>query len=607
MVIGLILVAKSLGFFQVLEWKTLDRFLQLRPAESRDKRVIIVGIDEADIQQEETYPIPDTTLAALLETLASAGPRAIGVDIFRDLPVEPGHDALQATFDAFPMIFGIEKITGKFVLPPPALPPERVGFVDLPLDKDGFVRRAYLGALPPIDHPEADQYRFSLALKLAEAYLKEEGQILENGRQNPQNMRFGATEFRQFQANTGGYVGTKPDGVQVLINIRSGRSPFLRISMRDVLEGRVNLEVIRNRVVIVGITALSAKDLVNSAAVNTDNPGLFYGVEMHAHVTSQLLSAVLDNRPMLVSWSNGWDYVWITFWSGLGIVLGRSMRRPTRYMAAVGLAGLGLIGMSFGSLWLWGWWIPIMPTLLGLSLNGWVLPGFYLYDQTLKSRIDERQRVIEHTYDAIHNGPLQTLALLLREQQTLEPQVATQLTNLNQELRAIYRRLQQESISQVDQLQLGNRRVVSLHNPLHEVLHEVYVETLKRDFPGFQSLKLRVVKFEPLQVDRLSTDDKRSLCRFLEEALCNVGKHAIEARRLTVLCLTKGTENLIRIEDNGKGNAIPSSDKNAGRGTQQAQVLAQRLQGEFSQAFHITGAYSELRWPSKPANSWRLW
>ncbi|MEM9008284.1 MAG: CHASE2 domain-containing protein, partial [Cyanobacteria bacterium P01_F01_bin.86] len=74
-VIGLVILARALGFLQGLEWKTLDAFLRLRPAESQDERLLIVGIDEADIQRVGTYPIPDADLAKLLQTLAQDRPQ----------------------------------------------------------------------------------------------------------------------------------------------------------------------------------------------------------------------------------------------------------------------------------------------------------------------------------------------------------------------------------------------------------------------------------------------------------------------------------------------------------------------------------------------------
>ncbi|NEQ44302.1 MAG: CHASE2 domain-containing protein [Leptolyngbya sp. SIOISBB] len=601
-VIGVVLLARSLGFFQAMEWKTLDTFLRWRPDESLDERILIVGVNDADIQQAGTYPIPDADLAALLQVLVEHEARAIGIDIYRDLSVPPGHDTLVEILETNPNVFGIEKILGDPIGPPPSLPPERIGFVDFPLDADGFVRRTYLGTLPAVTTPEPDRFRFSLSLKLAEAYLSAENLALGNGIKDPQTIRFGHAELPRFLANSGNYVNADAAGVRLLINPRSGESPFEIVSMADVLDGQAD-DLIRDRVVLIGITSLSVKDLVNSAAVDTDNPGLVYGVEMQAHVTSQIISAVLDDRPLLRGWADGWEYLWIVVWGGIGILLVQVISRPSWDMLSVGVAALGLTGLSVGLLWMWGWWIPFVPTLTVLTINGLVLPGFYLYDQTLRSRIEERQRlveerqrVIERTYDAIHNGPLQTLSLLLQQKAQLDLSVGSKLEHLDSELRAIYERLLQESLPQEEQLQLEGGHVIDLRSPLKEALYEVYTETLNRDFPGFDAIKLQVVKFETLDADQLTSDDKRSLCRFLEEALCNVGKHAINPKRLTVLCVIDNHENLIRVADNGEHQSTAVSTS-GGRGTKQAHALAKRLKGTFQRSISETGVTCELRWP----------
>ncbi|MEM9118233.1 MAG: CHASE2 domain-containing protein [Cyanobacteria bacterium P01_F01_bin.56] len=606
-VIGVMVVLRLLGMFQEIEWNALDSFLRWRPAETTSDRLLIVGINEADIQQVGTYPIPDEVLADLISELQQHQPRVIGLDLFRDLPVEPGAAQLTQLMAESPQLLGIEKVMSSAVAPPPALPSERVGFNDFALDDDGFVRRAYLGAFPPEFHPEPDRFRLSFPLLLAEAYLAEDGFSIQNGRRNSENMRLGDAELSRFQPDTGGYVGTDASGIQMLINVRGGRSPFTVVSLSAVLAGEVAPELIRDRIVLIGVTSLSQKDLVNSAAVNTLNPGLVYGVEMHAHITSQVLSAVLDDRPLVNVWPDIWEYLWIIVWGAIGMALVGIVSRPAWYLLAVGLIGLGLFASSYVVLWLGGWWLPVMPTLIAFTLNGLVLPGFYLYDQTLRSRIAARQRVIEETYDAIHNGPLQSLALLLKQKDDLAPTVQAQLADLNQELRTVYNRLQQESLPVEDQLHLGGGKVVDLRDALHEVLYEVYIATLKRDFPGFASLKFQVVKFEPMQETGLPADERRSLCRLLEEMLCNVGKHAVGVKRLTICCYATETENIIRVEDNGKGSPAasqPSAPTAGGRGTQQAQDLAHRLGGTYQRQLTPQGAHCELRWPTRLNRPW---
>ncbi|MEG3863140.1 CHASE2 domain-containing protein, partial [Microcoleus sp. herbarium12] len=188
-VIGLVILVRLTGALQSIEWVTLDSFLCLRPAEPIDERVVIVGINEEDIRRIGNYPIPDREIAKLLRILQKYQPRAIGLDIVRDIPVEPGHAELVAAFKDIKNLIALEKVLPISIKPPPDLPPEQIGFADVLSDSDGKVRRAILGANRPEDDRE---YVFSLPLRLAETYLKAEGIELSNGKSDRLAMRFGS-------------------------------------------------------------------------------------------------------------------------------------------------------------------------------------------------------------------------------------------------------------------------------------------------------------------------------------------------------------------------------------------------------------------------------
>ncbi|NEZ56743.1 sensor histidine kinase [Adonisia turfae] len=605
---GLIIIVRLLGVFQAIEWRTLDLFLRLRSAETTDTRVLVVAIDETDIQNLGTYPLPGQTLATLLRQLDQYQPRAVGIDIFRDLPEKSGNQDFVEALADLPYVFGIEFLgqTGESIGPPPTLPYERVGFSDYPLDDDGAVRRSLLGR--PKD---SGVYQFSLAMRLTSEYLRHEGIPLENGLKNPDSMRFGAVEIEPFYPNTGGYVRADANAQQTLINFRSGPAPFRMVPLRDVLADNVSPSWIKDSVILIGIISPGHKDNVTSAALVGKNPGAVSGVEIHAHVVSQILSAVLDNRPLLRSLPDIGEYLWILWWGIAGIVLVGVVPTPSRHLILVLMTGVGLVFTSYVALSV-GWWLPLEPPLIAFLLNGLVLPGILLYDQMLRSRIEAGQRVIRHTYNAVHNGPLQTLALILKDvddpDKTIDrPQLSAKLDQLNQEIRAVYNTLEEELKPQNNQLHLQSQGpTLDLDMVLHELLYEVFEQTIQRDFPHFKSIKFNVVQFESMEDSRLGREEKRYLCRFLEEALCNVGRYAQGATKLTVNCLATENENLILVQDNGK-TVLKDDSKyinrlEGGRGTWQAQQLAHHLKGQFKR-FSVSphGTCCELRWPiSKP-------
>ncbi|HEY9657205.1 MAG TPA: CHASE2 domain-containing protein, partial [Allocoleopsis sp.] len=367
---------------QPMEWWTFDTFLRLRPAEPTDPYMLIVGIDESDISTIGTYPFPDAQLATLIEKLQTYQPRAIGLDIFRDLPVEPGHQQLVNLFQFSPNIIGIEKALpdarGKTIQPPPSLPAAQVGFIDLILDSDSALRRALVGT-----PTQSGDYKFSLPLLLAERYLLQEGFVLENGVQDTAAMRFGTTEFVRFHSNSGGYINADARGNQVLINYRSGKVPFHIVTFNQVMQGNVPKNWIHDHIVLIGMTATSVGDLKQTNAVNNSifgSLGSIYGVEAHAHITSQMIHAVLQGRPWLTSWADSWEYIWIIGWGIVGISLGRFFMEPLKILLGLGFASLLLLEISFNALTV-GCWVPIVPAFLVLLFNsaGLTASLFYRY------------------------------------------------------------------------------------------------------------------------------------------------------------------------------------------------------------------------------------
>ena len=106
-VAGLLIGLRLAGWLQASELPALDQFFRLRPKEPVDSRIVIVEINEADVQKGGKWPISDAKLAKLPETLKQQKPRAIGLDIYRDLPVEPGHQELVKVFQSTPNLIGI--------------------------------------------------------------------------------------------------------------------------------------------------------------------------------------------------------------------------------------------------------------------------------------------------------------------------------------------------------------------------------------------------------------------------------------------------------------------------------------------------------------------
>ncbi|PSB28188.1 histidine kinase [Stenomitos frigidus ULC18] len=580
-VIGLVMAARFTGSLQRLELLALDSFLQLRPAEAKDDRIVLVSIDEADMRKTG-YPIRDRDLLDLLNTLQTYKPAVIGLHILQNQIAETNKTALFAALKQPERLIVAEKIlpASDQIPPPGGFSAAQVGLIDIVPDGDNHLRRLLLGVYNPID---TSKYRFSLTIRLVETYLVSQNQsfALKNGTRDPEAMRFGATELPRLLPNSGAYIGADTNGPQMLLNFRSGHRPFRVLSLSDIKTGRFNPIWLRDRIVIVGITDPKIRPIIPTAANDSTN-----SLDLQAHAVSQIISAVLDGRSLFNTWDDGWEYLWIMGWGLTAIVLGRSTHTPRNKLIGIGMAQVGLIGISY---WLLagGWWIPVIPASLVWLLNGIGCAAFYKYDWVLRSRLKENQRVIEErqgmieqTFDVIHNGPLQTLASLLRQirdGKLSQEQLLLALENLNREIRGIGEHLKQETLSQEDSLYLRDGLKVDLKLPMHELFFEVYSNTLERsDFPRFETLKIACY-FEPIEQRFLSVEHKRSLCRFLEEALCNVGKHAEGSTHLNVTGTQAKDWYSLEVKDNGIG--IRSSAD--GEGTKHARNLAARLGGRF--------------------------
>lgn len=350
------------GLLQALEWAALDQAFRLRPLEPVDKRILIVGIGEGDLQRLRQWPITDANMAQLLQKLSASHPRAIGLDIYRDLPVEPGHSELVKTFRALPNLIGIEGIEdaqSSGVPPPPVLQQQdQVGFNNVVVDSDGKVRRSllYLGM------------QKSFALQLALIYLQREGIPPRPATTNPDYLQLGQGIFRLFESNDGAYVQAAHNGYQILSNFRGGAGYFDTVSLSDVLNDRVSPNLIRDRIVLIGSTAVSLKDTFYtpySGGVLTP-PQEVFGVELQANFVSEILSAAIDGRHLINIWADPVEWLWILGWSWLGAILSWKVRSPRWSSLSILFAGGGLTGICYLA-FLAGWWIPFVAPLLGLG------------------------------------------------------------------------------------------------------------------------------------------------------------------------------------------------------------------------------------------------
>ncbi|ODG99953.1 hypothetical protein A4S05_35545 [Nostoc sp. KVJ20] len=375
-VTALVMGVRHLGLLQVAELRAFDQLLRLRPNEQPDTRLLVVAIAEDDFklpeQQQRKGSLSDRALALLVQQLEKFQPRAIGLDIYRDFPVD-SKEASLATWmrrnDRFIAICKVSEpqINEPGVLPPPEIPLKRQGFSDFVKDSDGILRRHLIAMKPDDSSPCTTSY--ALSAQLAFRYLETEG-ISAKYTKN-QELQIGKVVFKRLRSHMGGYQQLDDWGYQVLLNYRSFNSPLKaieQITLKDVLKGAIAPDKVKNRIVLIGITNQSAGDYFPTP-YTTKQKQEIPGVIVHAQMVSQILSAVLDGRILLWVWPVWSEVLWIFYWSIFGGIVAWRIRN----LLLLGLVGITVImlisTLSFVML-LKGIWIPLIPAVVTLAVTG---------------------------------------------------------------------------------------------------------------------------------------------------------------------------------------------------------------------------------------------
>ena len=381
-----ILILRSLGLLQSLELKAFDWLMRVRPDAGVDPRLLIVEATETDINQFG-YPLPDGILARTIEQIEEHNPRVIGLQIFRDRPVGSGHQELLSLLQNSDRLITLcsTKLTDDDPNQPgisslAQVPQQRLGFSNIELDKsDGILRRQLLFMNSDGDNPCPTELSFSSQLALQ--YLNSEGIQPEN--LDSDRLEIGNTTFKRLQSNTGGYHNLDNRGFQLLLNYRSSEKIAETVSLADVLNEQFDPELVKDRVVIIGVVApvSNPTDYFSTPYSKGVLPKMS-GVYVQAQMTSQILSAVLDGRPLIKTWSQSGEIIWIFIWSitGSGIAIA-CIKNRNFYWLILGL-GIGLWAKSYLALFFFGLWLPLVPAAIAFLTSS--VGGVLLLDNGRK-------------------------------------------------------------------------------------------------------------------------------------------------------------------------------------------------------------------------------
>lgn len=386
-VAAIVAVVRILGTLQPLEFAAYDQWMRLKPNEEKDERLLLVTVDDQDIleQAKRNEPgagtVKDPSLEKLLQKLQQYKPRVIGLDLARDFAADKstrldlwlkiltkpgvligictspdGTSTVQG--GGYPVALALEQVK------------DSVGFSNF-LARDNDNNRLQPLLNPILEEkfcPTEQSFSFAIARRYLDIEEKANSYSPPATQQEhyASDLQFGKTVIKRRTGLAGGYQGdlSEQNTYQIFLNYRlNNKDPknfAARISLRDVLNDKLSEKQVKNKIVIIGIDSeLSAPDIVFTPF------GKMSGPIVQAQMVSQVVSAVLDSRPLIWWWPVWADVLWIAVWSSVGGLIVWQFRQPLQWVigavALISLVGICWVVFSYQS-----GWIPLVPPIFAL-------------------------------------------------------------------------------------------------------------------------------------------------------------------------------------------------------------------------------------------------
>lgn len=372
---------------------------RLPPAAPSANDVLLIDIDEPSLSQIGPWPWPRTVLAEMVQRLRDQGARLQAWDLY--LPeAAPGDDDLNAAIRnltgqaAHDVVIGQVPIVDPLVQAPPrqgrlrvsrelpdlcaagrtvvghfgvaeTLPDVPAGHISATPDADGGLRR-----LPAVLCQGEQRYP-QLALAAAEALHPGQAWAL-----NPGHPLWGPAHWLQ----RGSMRFALDAQSRIVVPYSRPHSAWPAVSALQLLDGSVDAQRIRGKVVVVGATALGLVDTA-STPFHPNAPG----VSVHAEV----MTAALGGRWSVVP-GQAWPYT-LALVLGLGLAMlgvqrklkSRSLSLPALALLWLAPLPLALLARQLGDV---GHILPVVPVQLALALLLTLLAALQMEQQRRQSR-----------------------------------------------------------------------------------------------------------------------------------------------------------------------------------------------------------------------------
>ena len=493
--ITVIVTVAILNWSQVLQSVELyayDFNFLIRPLEATDERVVIVEWDEKSVRSLKETIISDHTLKILLEKIQQQKPRVIGLDLYRDLPVDSpqlsnqeniiARNSLQKFLATNNNLIGIEKVIRPTIYPPSALKKgNRTAASDIPLDEDGVIRRTYI--YPQVSENGKAAGKPYIGIKLAYEYLKNEGWAAKKG-ENRSLLLFKDNDVISLKPLKSFIASPYYDkfSLNILVNWRKGKPSFERVKIDKVISNKVSSSLFTNKLVLIGNVSTATGDRHN-LLLNQYNYTQTNGLELVAQVASSVISAALDKRLLINPVTKVIELLVVIAASGIFFSIIHKYRelRTIKLYLVTFISAMTISSLLFLCsvvIFSRGFWLPIT-NAIGSIWSLWFFSNFYLHREKENKRVILLEMFIRDLQHSLGN-PLNSIVSSSNRISVLTDKLKDNLEqeDINNELKLT----NQDNINSINTI---NKRLVNLKKQVSRI--ERY-QKRTREFVNFAHL-----------------------------------------------------------------------------------------------------------------------
>lgn len=362
-VAGLIMGVRSLGWLQGWELNHFDFMLRSRPAEPRDDRFLLVTIGENDLAYQDNLgmnrrdSLSPEALELFWQKVKPHQPRVVALNI-HDFAYDSKRNADLLQYPHFLVSCHSTNQDSISISPPSIIPLNRVGFSNLIDEPDDIIRRQIIAKksspLCNVSH--------GFSLEIAQHYLQKEASKI-----TPDRIQLGDITFDRLTPTLGGYQLSQAEaaGFQILINYRAANPQ--EVSLTDIISGARDAkmaDLVRDKIILIG----RDRDIGRVYPTPYSKSEGVASTIIHAQMASQLISAELDQRPLLKGFSQIYENILILFGVSIGVSFS-IWQFKNKYKIFILCSAIGLLFFVEYKALMIGFWLPLLPVFLGIILT----------------------------------------------------------------------------------------------------------------------------------------------------------------------------------------------------------------------------------------------